>query len=362
MVTKITSPITGYQVVKPHQDVSDQRYIDDADRRIRISEVPTPTVASLRWAGRPQLPDGNDARIYQVNGPRYKFCVAVSHVKNGHAEPFEAWVLGEAPRGLSAIAKSLSMDMRSRDRGFLKVKLDSLAKVKHEPFAMEFPDGNTYRMHSEVAAFARLISWRCQELDVFNEDGDTPLLDALMSRKEPKTTTEGAEAIFWDVTNPATGDDFPLFLKEVTLPNGQRRPFSIWLSGQYPASLDGLCKVLSYDLRVVEPDWGIRKLKQLLDVEEPRGAFMAQVPGSEKRSWYPSTVAYMASLLLHRLQALGLGKTEQSSGVIALPVEDAKTGQVTAPKGLACEECGAYAVRMDGGCSTCQVCGYSHCS
>jgi ribonucleoside-diphosphate reductase alpha chain len=43
-----------------------------------------------------------------------------------------------------------------------------------------------------------------------------------------------------DVLNPAGGDDFVLGLKELVLPDGQRRPYSVWLSGEYPRALDGL--------------------------------------------------------------------------------------------------------------------------
>jgi hypothetical protein len=49
----------------------------------------------------------------------------------GRAWPFEVWVNGaEQPRGLGAIAKTLSMDMRANDRGWLKLKLDTLAKTR----------------------------------------------------------------------------------------------------------------------------------------------------------------------------------------------------------------------------------------
>ena len=53
-----------------------------------------------------------------------------------------------------------------------------------------------------------------------------------------------------DVFNPATGDDFVMWMKEITLPDGQTRPYSVWLSGHYPAALDGL-QTLSLDMRVI---------------------------------------------------------------------------------------------------------------
>ena len=44
--------------------------------------------------------------------------------------PFEVWVNGsEQPRGLGALAKTLSMDMRADDpRAGCKLKLDTLAR------------------------------------------------------------------------------------------------------------------------------------------------------------------------------------------------------------------------------------------
>jgi ribonucleoside-diphosphate reductase alpha chain len=57
--------------------------------------------------------------------------------------PFETWVNGnEQPRGLGAIAKALSMDMRSNDRAWLRLKLETLAKSRDEqPLQMPFPPG-----------------------------------------------------------------------------------------------------------------------------------------------------------------------------------------------------------------------------
>ena len=53
------------------------------------------------------------------------------------------------------------------------------------------------------------------------------MLDALMSQKEPKAGPDGTMSWTVDVLNPATGDDFELGLKELVLPDGSRRPFSI---------------------------------------------------------------------------------------------------------------------------------------
>ncbi|MDZ7749383.1 MAG: hypothetical protein U5K43_11695 [Halofilum sp. (in: g-proteobacteria)] len=58
---------------------------------------------------------------------------------------------------------------------------------------------------------------------MFERTGDTPVLDALMSPKEPKTGASGTMSWTVDVLNPSTGDDFVLGLKELSLP-GRRAP------------------------------------------------------------------------------------------------------------------------------------------
>ena len=59
----------------------------------------------------------------------------------------------------------------------------------------------------------------------------------MFSLKEPKTGTDGTMSWTVDVLNPRTGDDFVLGLKEITLPDGVTRPYSMWLSGEYPRAL-----------------------------------------------------------------------------------------------------------------------------
>ena len=132
------------------------------------------------------------------------------------------------------------------------------------------------------------------------------MIDALFSAEEPKTGTDGTLSWTVDVNNPATGEDFVLGLKEITLPDGVTRPYSVWLSGNYPRALDGLTKLLSLDMRVLDPAWIGMKLRKLLNYPEPLGDFMAFVPGSRKQQTWPSTVAYIARLIIHRYAMLGI--------------------------------------------------------
>ncbi|HNI74331.1 MAG TPA: adenosylcobalamin-dependent ribonucleoside-diphosphate reductase, partial [Accumulibacter sp.] len=276
----------------------------DANRRLTIKTLPAPVLASLRWPNRPQLPEGNMAWTYMIEHTHGKFALFVGHVEQEDRHwPFEVWVNGpEQPRGLGAVAKTLSMDMRANDHGWLALKLESLARTAgEESFDMAMPPrGERKRLPSVVAAMAQLIQYRVEKLGSFQHEGATPVLDAMFSLKEPKTGTDGTLSWTVDVFNPATGEDFVLGLKEITLPDGVTRPYSVWLSGNYPRALDGLTRLLSLDMRVIDPAWIGVKLRKLLDYPEPLGDFMAYVPGTRRQTNYPSTVAYLAQLIIHR--------------------------------------------------------------
>jgi len=343
---------------------------DDVNRRITVKSIPAPVLASLRWPGRPDIAGGNPAWTYMIEHPHYRFAVFVGHVENGMPHPFEVWVNGsEQPRGLGALAKSLSMDMRANDQAWLRLKLDALAKTRgDDAFDMPFPPrGEKRRMPSIVSAFAQIVAWRVEQLhaglsdETFSlrgEQGASPVVDAMFALKEPKTGTEGTISWTVDVLNPRTGDDFVVGLKEITLPDGVTRPYSVWLSGEYPRALDGLCKMLSLDMRVLDPAWIGMKLRKLLDFPEPLGDFMAFVPGSRKQQTYPSTVAYLAQLLLHRYAMLGIlgedGLPRTQMGILESPGEP----RARVLPGSPCPECGNSTLIRKDGCDYCTACGY----
>ena len=335
----------------------------DANRRLSIKHLPAPVLSSLRWPGRPELPEGNMAWTYMIEQELGKFALFVGHIEQeGRSWPFEVWVNGPAqPRGLGAVAKTLSMDMRANDHAWLALKLESLAKTPDgDGFEMPFPPhGEKKRMPSLVSAMARLIQFRVEQLGAFsNGDSATPVLDALFSLKEPKTGTDGTLSWTVDIFNPATSEDFVLGLKEITLPDGVTRPYSVWLSGNYPRALDGLTKLLSLDMRVLDPAWIGMKLRKLLDYPEPLGDFMAFVPGTRKQQTYPSTVAYIAQLIIHRYAMLGLldetGLPRQQMGILETP-DGSTAAKPTA--GKLCNECGNHTMIRKDGCDFCTACG-----
>lgn len=364
----------------------------DADRRMVIRDIPEPVLGSLRWPGRPKLPRGNESWTYMIEeADGTSFATFVGHVSHanglspdhsaslqadvrsgrdmtGRPHAFEVWVNGaEQPRGLGAVAKTLSMDMRAQDHAFLAMKLDALTKVQGDrDITLEFGE-KPVRVTSATAAMAHAINFRLQQLGIADIEGEaTPLMDALMSKKEPKAGTAGTLSWTVDVQNPATGDDFVLFLKEAELPDGSRRPYSMWLAGNYPHELDGLCKLLSIDMRVVDPAWIGMKLKKLLSYQEPMGNFFARIPGAEKSMNYGSTVAYIATLVLHRYQMLGVldeeGQPKETMGVMVHEAGDpehvVKPTHTGLHHGPACPECGAHTAKVDG-CVRCPECGWT---
>ena len=344
-----------------------QDFVFDQDRRIELEATPKPALASLRWPGRPELPSGSSGWVSQVvKHPLGSFVAFVSHTSNGGNHPFEVWVNGsEQPRGLGALAKSLSMDMRTRDPVWIRMKLEMLMKTAgDDAFDMPMPpDGEVMRMPSLVAAFAYLLKFHIEELGALEIKANitTPMMDALFAKKEPKTGTDGTMSWTVDIANAGSGDDFVLGLKELVLPDGQRRPYSMWLSGVYPRALDGLCKVLSLDMRVIDPAWIGMKLRKLLNFGEPLGDFMARVPGGVKMESYPSTVSYVAKLIIHRYAMLGIldenGYPVQQMGVLEIPAGQINSTGIKTLNGKICQECRNATLIKKDGCEFCTSCG-----
>jgi len=353
-----------------------------SNQRLRVERLPKQVLASLRWPSRPELPGGNPAWSYMIRHPHGDFALFVGELPAvgpdaglfGKNLPFEVWVNGaEQPRGLAAVAKTLSMDLRSNDAAWLRLKLDALATVAEErAFEMPMPPGGESRLFpGVVAATAAVIRWRCEQLGALQEGGPTPVIDAMFSREEPRTSTMGTLAWAVDVDNPATGEQFTLTLKEVSLPTPDggvvTRPCAMGFSGNYPKALDGMARLLSLDMRVMDPAWIGMKLRKLLNVGEPLGHFMAPVPslsGERRQQIWPSTVAYVARLVIHRYAMLGVldeqGQPLVEMGLLQAPLapKSAVGLAVQQQAGKPCPECGNATMIHKDGCDFCTACGY----
>jgi len=105
------------------------------------------------------------------------------------------------------------------------------------------------------------------------------------------------------------------------------------------------------------------KLRKLLSYAEPLGHFMAFVPGTppdrRRQQTWPSTVAYMARLMLHRYAQLGVldedGHPTQRMGILQLPATPAAPAAV---QGARCPECGNSTLIHRDGCLFCTACGH----
>ena len=335
---------------------------DDPDRRIELKEVSAITT-ELRWPNRPNVPQGVPSVTYRLKHPGGDFALVVSHFVNGKNHPLECYVAGnEQPRGLAAIAKVLSVDMRTDDPAWMRMKIDSLLNTQaDDSFSMPDPkSGEIIVAPSLVSGFAKLIEHSLDSMGALNVEGESNMVNALFSKREPKTTAQGSLAWAVDIRNDVTGDDFLMMTKELRLPDGSVRPYSVWLSGKYPKVLDGLSKILSIDMRVSDTSWVIMKLRKLLNFGEQRGDFLASVPGHTRQKNYPSTVAYMAALLLDRYRVLGLiaQPIKNESKAISAPSDAAqapkKNGVAT---GTICPHCHTMSVHLIDGCKYCANCG-----
>jgi ribonucleoside-diphosphate reductase alpha chain len=350
--------------------------LDAGNQRLALERTPQAVLASLRWPGRPELPAGNPSWTYMVRHPFGEFALFVGELPGEGSDtkpaPFEVWVNGaEQPRGLGALAKTLSMDLRAKDPAWVELKLDALATVQEErSFEMPFPPhGQARRFPGVVAATAAVVRWRCEQLGLWSGPAPaTPVLDAMFSRDEPHTGPDGTLAWSVDIHNPASDEQFTLTLKEVLLPDAQggriTRPCAVGFSGNYPRAMDGLARILSLDMRVLDPAWIGMKLRKLLSYAEPLGHFMAFVPGlphgQQRQQTWPSTVAYIARLVIHRHAMLGVldedGYPIQEMGILQAP--SAGTAAAAPLAGARCPECGNATLIHKDGCEFCTACGH----
>jgi ribonucleoside-diphosphate reductase alpha chain len=86
---------------------------------------------------------------------------------------------------------------------------------------------------------------------------------------------------------------------------------------------------------------------------------MAPVPGEARQANYPSTVAYIAAVLLFRMEKLGvLGKADAKA-----KVEDEgpqlRGGKLLAGIGRQCPSCYAMTLHKVDGCDQCSACGHT---
>ncbi len=88
---------------------------------------------------------------------------------------------------------------------------------------------------------------------------------------------------------------------------------------------------------------------------------MARVPGENRQQNWPSTVAYVARLIVHRYAMLGVlderGYPVNEMGVLEIPEAARDREELRVLPGKRCKECGNTAVIRKDGCEFCTACG-----
>ncbi len=237
-----------YRLDPVHERRCHARLRIEADRRIEADGA-VGGRAQQSCAGRDgrSFADGNPAHCYMVKHPHgQKFALFVGHFEEaGAAHPFEVWVNGiEQPRGLER-ARDQSQLRHVRARSRLAApqarRLERMRRRRRRHSSLPMPPNGRATARSQSGrrnghiwfGTAANNSAHLRNIDA------TPVLDALMTRVEPRTGVDGTLSWTVDVANPATGDEFILGLKELQMQQGgalQRRPYAIWLSGVYPES------------------------------------------------------------------------------------------------------------------------------
>lgn len=379
MTILIQQPIKGFSVVAPGTQQS--KPIDlksstqsDPDRRLVIKPTSNLARGSARWPRRPVMPDGNEAWTFKIQSSSDAgFYVTVGHYRNGNVHPFEVFANGDVPRGVAPLPWLLSRVMRSTDTRWLDRNLTTLSKVVSQPFDLTLPGGKVVRVGGPAAALAAVVRHRCEALGYLGDsDAISPMLDALMCSREPKSGASGCSTFSWDIRSQSTPDDGLVTVKEAVTSEGVRVPLSIWMSGSIEKDWDGFCKLLSLQMQVSDLELVSTTLLELENFHERNGEYgFADIPGSDKQRFYPSTIAYVASLLKSRYQALGLldseGHPVQQQGLFDREADwghdlRAVDQQVSTVRiGSLCSSCGENAVQRLDNCSVCLSCTASSC-
>lgn len=389
---KITRKITGFAVhatgkaplpspTPPVADVPSTGRVPanapiPADAALTLTIAPQPlAVESRPFPKRPHDVNGFTAWTstwLETSGTKFAVCVSQS----AEDVPFEVWAMGhEAPAGAALVAQLLSHVLMTQERGFVRYHLRALKKALGRPFTLSLPHtGETIEARSVSHAIAAIVEARAIHLGFLADhenDPDSPMLSALTSIREPKSQGRFGRATVTDISNPATGEDFAMFVKEANVEGLGIRPVSVWFAGErQPPESEGICKLVSLAMRHRDPAWAGTFLRALRrhSIEGQELGFASV--GDGKGRFYGSTWAYVADLLIHRYSQLGLlnpdgSACEQSMFLFEDPTATPEPRSAvilpTQNNAAECPACGAHTLIQLDGCPTCLTCGYSKC-
>lgn len=380
MSTKIGGKIKAFSVLKPGEYIKAPepvvlKSVQPADRQM-ILATKEGDIQPVRFPSRPRSINGFQAWVsdFIVVDEEQKFALSISHYINGITHPFEVFAMGqEQPPSASLICQMLSKVLSTNDKPFIKHYLSSLKRAGGKAFESTLPyTGETYTAKSVGSAIAQVVEAHCQHIGYFNDQDDdleSPMLNAMTSRTEQKSKGQGGLAAFDDVFNSLAGHDFPIFIKEAWLESeGQNVPISVWFGTQQaPPDSDAILKILSLSMRQRDLRWPAMFLKILRSHVDFGKEYGFGSVGDKKPTFYASTWAYVADLIIYRYQQLGIFDAEgkhllQASLFVAEEPDVVTIIQDKTPKGLPCPSCSSTNTQMSEGCLSCNNCTYSRCS
>jgi len=198
------------------------------------------------------LPFGNEAWTHKI--PAAEPCQIFIAEKN--SSPFQIWLVnqkGDTPADMELFARAMSLDLQQEMTLQVQEKLNTLAGVCGQEFMMTFPPtGERRNMLGLVNAIAQLIQLKGNFPQVTQEDERSKLPGNVWTV---------------DILNPQTKQVFKLNVSEPIV-DGRKRPSSVWLTGDFPEILDGLCALLSLDMKKGDIARVTIKLRTLLDIPQ----------------------------------------------------------------------------------------------
>ena len=238
---------------------------------------------------------------------------------------------------------------------------------------MPFPPHGERRLFpGVVAATAAVIRWRCEQLGLWADErgAPTPVIDAMFSRDEPHTGPSGTLAWAVDIATRQRRGSSPLTLKEVLLPRPGRhgvtraRARSASRATTRARSMAWRA-LLSLDMRVHRPGVDRHEAAQAAQLRRAarplHGLRAGPAAGERRQQTWPSTVAYMARLVIHRYAMLGVLDEEgfplREMGVLQSPAQEAAP-RLAPMAGSRCPECGNATLIHKDGCEFCTACGH----
>ena len=109
---------------------------------------------------------------------------------------------------------------------------------------------------------------------------------------------------------------------------------------------------------VLDLTWIGTKLRKLLTYAEPGAEIRGRIPGGQSDSSWPSTIAWLAQLILHRYRMLELLDETGHPQANTQDLPSAPTHVNRLVPGKRCQECGNRSVVRRDGCEFCTACGH----